>query len=47
MRMRFSNAKLPRPASGRWSRVRERNFCLRRHVHALPTRTRPSLFGGD
>jgi len=35
------------PATMRWLRSRERSFCPQRHLHALPTLTRPSLFGGD
>ena len=34
-------------ASHRWSRSRARCICPRRHLRVLPTRTRPSLFGGD
>jgi len=35
------------PATKRWSRARARIICPRRHLRVLPTRTRPSLFGGD
>jgi hypothetical protein len=35
------------PAMKRWSRSRARVICPRRHLRVLPTRTRPSLFGGD
>ncbi|HVZ84894.1 MAG TPA: hypothetical protein VG893_14555 [Terracidiphilus sp.] len=35
------------PAAKRWSRSRARGLCPRRHLRVLPTRTRPSLFGGD
>jgi len=35
------------PASKRWSGLRARCICPRRHLRVLPTRTRPSLFGGD
>jgi hypothetical protein len=35
------------PATRRWSRSRARIICPRRHLRVLPTRTRPSLFGGD
>jgi hypothetical protein len=35
------------PAARRWSRSRARCICPRRHLRVLPTRTRPSLFGGD
>ncbi len=35
------------PATKRWSRSRARCICPRRHLRVLPTRTRPSLFGGD
>jgi len=35
------------PANRRWSRSRDRFICPRRHLRVLPTRTRPSLFGGD
>ena len=31
----------------RWSGLRSRSICPRRHLRVLPTRTRPSLFGGD
>jgi len=31
----------------RWSGSRARCICPRRHLRVLPTRTRPSLFGGD
>ena len=31
----------------RWSRARARSICPRWHLRVLPTRTRPSLFGGD
>jgi hypothetical protein len=47
MHMRTSNAMSLAPASRRWSRSRERSICPRRHLRVLPTRTRPSLFGGD
>jgi hypothetical protein len=35
------------PAAKSWSRSRVRGICPRRHLRVLPTRTRPSLFGGD
>jgi hypothetical protein len=35
------------PAKRRWSGSRARCICPRRHLRVLPTRTRPSLFGGD
>jgi hypothetical protein len=35
------------PACRRWSGLRARCICPRRHLRVLPTRTRPSLFGGD
>jgi len=35
------------PATKSWSRLRVRSICPRRHLRVLPTRTRPSLFGGD
>ena len=35
------------PATRRWSGLRARSICPRRHLRVLPTRTRPSLFGGD
>jgi hypothetical protein len=38
---------LTAPATIRWSRSRARCICPRRHLRVLPTRTRPSLFGGD
>jgi hypothetical protein len=39
----FARPFLTAPASKRWSR----SICPRRHLRVLPTRTRPSLFGGD
>jgi len=47
MHMHASNAMSLAPASRRWSRSRDRSICPRRHLRVLPTRTRPSLFGGD
>lgn len=47
MQTRIANGFLPAPAVKRWSRSRERAICPRRHLRVLPTRTRPSLFGGD
>jgi hypothetical protein len=35
------------PATKRWSRSRAQRICPRKHLRVLPTRTRPSLFGGD
>lgn len=35
------------PAFRRWSGQRARCIFPRRHLRVLPTRTRPSLFGGD
>jgi hypothetical protein len=35
------------PAAKRWSRSRAHCICPRKHLRVLPTRTRPSLFGGD
>ncbi|MGA7256611.1 MAG: hypothetical protein WBX09_08195 [Terracidiphilus sp.] len=35
------------PAKCRWSGLRARSICPRRHLRVLPTCTRPSLFGGD
>jgi hypothetical protein len=47
MQMR-ANRKLPQaPATKRWSRSRAQRMCPRKHLRVLPTRTRPSLFGGD
>ena len=47
MQMR-ANRELPQaPATKRWSRSRAQRMCPRRHLRVLPTRTRPSLFGGD
>lgn len=31
----------------RWSRTLARVLSPRKHLRVLPTRTRPSLFGGD
>jgi hypothetical protein len=39
--------RLLAPAARRWSQSRARIICPRRHLHVLPTLTRPSLFGGD
>jgi hypothetical protein len=47
MHKRTSNGTLTMPASWRWSRSRARIICPRKHLRVLPTRTRPSLFGGD
>jgi hypothetical protein len=47
MHTHFSSANLLMPATKRWSRLRVRSMCPRRHLRVLPTRTRPSLFGGD
>jgi hypothetical protein len=41
------HAMLIAPASRRWSRSRAHVICPRKHLRVLPTRTRPSLFGGD
>lgn len=35
------------PVKRRWSGLRARCMCPRRHLCVLPTRTRPNLFGGD
>jgi hypothetical protein len=35
------------PAAKCWSRSRVRCIRPRRYLRVLPTRTRPSLFGGD
>ncbi len=43
-----ANRELPQaPATKRWSRSRAQRMCPRKHLRVLPTRTRPSLFGGD
>ncbi len=42
-----SSAMLLVPVRKNWSRSRARCICPRRHLRVLPTRTRPSLFGGD
>jgi hypothetical protein len=47
MHKRISNGLLIAPASRRWSQSRARIICPRKHLRVLPTRTRPSLFGGD
>jgi hypothetical protein len=41
------NGAMMIPARKRWSGSRVRSICPRRHLRVLPTRTRPSLFGGD
>jgi hypothetical protein len=46
MNKRTSNAVLLAPTR-RWSRLRARIICPRKHLRALPTRTRPSLFASD
>jgi hypothetical protein len=46
MHLRAAN-RLLAPANRRWSLSLERSICPRRHLRVLPTRTRPSLFGGD
>jgi hypothetical protein len=47
MQMHATNALPMTPACKRWSQSRARIICPRRHLRVLPTRTRPSLFGGD
>jgi hypothetical protein len=47
MHMRATKGSLLLPANRRWSRSRARIICPRRHLRALPVRTRPSLFAGD
>jgi len=47
MHMRAGHGSTAAPAIKRWSRSRARGICPRRHLRVLPTRTRPSLFGGD
>ncbi len=47
MQMRAAKASLLAPICRRWSRSRARMICPRKHLRVLPTRTRPSLFGGD
>jgi hypothetical protein len=47
MQMCASRELQQAPASKRWSRSRARCICPRKHLRVLPTRTRPSLFGGD
>ena len=47
MHMRAVKGSQAAPASKRWSRSRARIICPRKHLRVLPTRTRPSLFGGD
>jgi len=42
-----ASQNLPAPAAKRWSRTRAQHICPRKHLRILPTRTRPSLFGGD
>jgi hypothetical protein len=47
MHMRAAHGLTTPPALKRWSRSRARSICPRKHLRVLPTRTRPSLFGGD
>jgi len=47
MPLRAAKGLLLLPATRRWSRSRARCICPRKHLRVLPTRTRPSLFGGD
>jgi hypothetical protein len=47
MQMRASREPQRAPASKGWSRSRAQRMCPRKHLRVLPTRTRPSLFGGD
>ena len=46
MHMRVAKGPTLAPTR-RWSRARARCICPRKHLRVLPTRTRPSLFGGD
>jgi len=47
MHTRDAYERLLAPATKRWSRSRAQRMCPRKHLRVLPTRTRPSLFGGD
>jgi hypothetical protein len=47
MHSRAIQDSLLAPARKRWSRSRAQRICPRKHLRVLPTRTRPSLFGGD
>ena len=47
MHTRATRDSLLAPAKKRWSRSRAQRICPRKHLRVLPTRTRPSLFGGD
>jgi hypothetical protein len=47
MKVRELLQSLHPPAMKSWSRSRVRGIGPRRHLRVLPTRTRPSLFGGD
>jgi hypothetical protein len=47
MQMRSSSEPQQAPATQGWSRSRAQRMCPRKHLRVLPTRTRPSLFGGD
>jgi len=47
MQMRSISEQPKAPATKGWSRSRAQRMCPRKHLRVLPTRTRPSLFGGD
>jgi hypothetical protein len=47
MQMCATQELLLKPANERWSQLRAQRICPRKHLRVLPTRTRPSLFGGD
>jgi hypothetical protein len=47
MQMRARSKPQQAPATKGWSRSRAQRMCPRKHLRVLPTRTRPSLFGGD
>ncbi len=47
MHTRAHQDSLLAPAKKRWSRSRAQRMFPRKHLHELPSRTRPSLLGGD
>jgi hypothetical protein len=47
MQLRAARGSLLLPGVRRWSQLRARCICPRRHLRVLPMRTRPSLFASD